>query len=103
MGAFEKVFGPVRGEFEQKFFKNSNARRVARRFDWYIIQALGKAFCNKVGDEENVSRVVAWKKKFFNLQLNFWKTKSRERNFFQSKRKKTLRLVRERLELSTSA
>ena len=42
MGAFEQLFGPVRGEFEQKFSKNSNARGVARggmlklRFDWYI-------------------------------------------------------------------
>ena len=25
-GAFEHLFGPVRGEFEQKFSKNSNAR-----------------------------------------------------------------------------
>ena len=43
VGAFEQLFGPVRGEFEQKFFKNSNARGVARRgmlklrFDWYMI------------------------------------------------------------------
>ena len=42
MGAFEQLFGPVRGEFEQKCSKNSNARGVARggmlklRFDWYI-------------------------------------------------------------------
>ena len=42
-GAFEQLFGLVRGEFEQKFSKNSNARGVARggmlklRFDWYII------------------------------------------------------------------
>ena len=28
-GAFERLFGPVRGEFEQKFYKNSNARGVA--------------------------------------------------------------------------
>ena len=28
-GAFEQLFGPVRGEFEQKFSKNSNARGVA--------------------------------------------------------------------------
>ena len=26
VGAFEQLFGPVRGEFEQKFSKNSNAR-----------------------------------------------------------------------------
>ena len=42
-GAFEQLLGLGRGEFEQKFSKNSNARGVARggmlklRFDWYII------------------------------------------------------------------
>ena len=42
-GTFEQLFGLGRGEFEQKFSKNSNARGVARggmlklRFDWYII------------------------------------------------------------------
>ena len=43
VGAFEQLFGPGRGEFEQKFSKNSNARGVSRgesmlklRFDWYI-------------------------------------------------------------------
>ena len=45
MGAFEQLFGPVRGGFEQKFSKNSNAGGGARgggagilklRFDWYI-------------------------------------------------------------------
>ena len=48
-GAFEQLFGLGRGEFEQKFSKNSNARGVARgggmlklRFDWYITsQSLG--------------------------------------------------------------
>ena len=41
-GAFEQLFSLGRGEFEQKFSKNSNARGVARggmlklRFDWYI-------------------------------------------------------------------
>ena len=43
-GAFEQLFGGLgRGEFEQKFSKNSNVRGVARgggmlklRFDWYI-------------------------------------------------------------------
>ena len=30
VGAFEQLLGPVRGEFEQKFFKNSNARGIAR-------------------------------------------------------------------------
>ena len=29
-GAFEQLFGLGRGEFEQKFSKNSNARGVAR-------------------------------------------------------------------------
>ena len=29
-GAFEQLFGLERGEFEQKFSKNSNARGVAR-------------------------------------------------------------------------
>ena len=29
--AFEQLFGPVRGVFEQIFCKNSNARGVARR------------------------------------------------------------------------
>ena len=44
-GAFEQLFGLGRGEFEQKFSKNSNARRVARggmfklRFDWYITES----------------------------------------------------------------
>ena len=28
--AFEQLFGPGRGGFEQKFFKNSNARGVPR-------------------------------------------------------------------------
>ena len=41
-GEFEQLFGLGRGDFEQKFFKNSNARGVARggmfklRFDWHI-------------------------------------------------------------------
>ena len=44
-GAFEQLFGLGRGEFEQKFSKNSNAWGVARgggggmlklQFDWYI-------------------------------------------------------------------
>ena len=42
-GAFEQLFGLGKGEFEQKFSKNSNARGVAQgwgmlklRFDWYI-------------------------------------------------------------------
>ena len=41
-GAFEQLFRLGRGEFEQKFSKNSNARAVARggmfklRFDWHI-------------------------------------------------------------------
>ena len=42
--AFEQLFGLRRGEFEQNFSKNSNARGVARgggkfklRFDWYIM------------------------------------------------------------------
>jgi len=50
-GAFEQLFGPGRGEFEQKFSKNSNARGVARgggmlklRFDWYIIPTLKFTF-----------------------------------------------------------
>ena len=30
VGAFEQLFGTVRGEFEQKFSRNSNARGVAR-------------------------------------------------------------------------
>ena len=34
MGAFEQLFGPVRGEFEQKLSKNSNARGVARGGWW---------------------------------------------------------------------
>ena len=29
-GAFEWLFGPMRGEFEHKFLKNSNSRGVAR-------------------------------------------------------------------------
>ena len=32
VGAFEQLFGPGRVEFEQKFFKNSNARGVARGY-----------------------------------------------------------------------
>ena len=37
-GAFEQLFGLERGEFEQKFSKNSNARggMLKLRFDWYI-------------------------------------------------------------------
>ena len=43
-GAFDQLFELGRGEFEQKFYKNSNARGFARggggmlklRFDWYI-------------------------------------------------------------------
>ena len=41
-GALEQLFGLGRGEFEQKFSKNSNARGFAPggmlklRFDWYI-------------------------------------------------------------------
>ena len=30
VGAFEQLFGPVRGEFEQRFSKKLNARGVAR-------------------------------------------------------------------------
>ena len=30
IGAFEQLFGPVRGKFEPKFSKDSNARGVAR-------------------------------------------------------------------------
>ena len=54
VGAFEQLFGPGRGGFEQKFSKNSNAQGVAQgvahgiaqggmlklRFDWYITQYL---------------------------------------------------------------
>ena len=45
-GAFEQLFGLGRGEFEQKFFKNSNARgdcpggMLKLRFDWYITTVL---------------------------------------------------------------
>ena len=52
MGAFEQLFGPVRGEFEQKFSKNSNARGVALggmlklRFDWYITTMIYAAAIN---------------------------------------------------------
>ena len=37
-GAFEQLFGLGRGEFEQKFSENSNARggMLKLRFDWYI-------------------------------------------------------------------
>ena len=42
-GTFEQLFGPGGGNFEQKFFKNSNGRGIARGagmfklpFDWYI-------------------------------------------------------------------
>ena len=41
-GAFEQLFGLGRGEFEQKFAKNTNARglpgggMLKLRFDWYI-------------------------------------------------------------------
>ena len=39
-GAFEQLFGPGRGEFEQKFSKKSNVRgggMLKLRFDWYIM------------------------------------------------------------------
>ena len=43
-GAFEQLFGLGRGEFEQKFSKNSNARGLPGgmfkfRFDWYVTLA----------------------------------------------------------------
>ena len=48
-GAFEQLFDLGRGEFEEKFSKNSNAWGVARgwgmlklRFDWYITWEGGK-------------------------------------------------------------
>ena len=34
VGAFEQLFGPMRGEFEQKYSKNLNARGVARGECW---------------------------------------------------------------------
>ena len=37
MGAFEQLFGLGRGEFEQKFAKNSNAQGVARGGCWSIL------------------------------------------------------------------
>ena len=44
VGAFEQLFGPGRGEFKEKFSRNSNARGVARgggmlklQFDWHIV------------------------------------------------------------------
>ena len=48
-GAFEQLFGLGRGEFEQKFCKNSNARGAARgdvylRFDWYISCQLTQSY-----------------------------------------------------------
>ena len=50
-GAFEQLFGLGRGEVEQKFSKNSNARGVAPGgggmlklwFDWYISHAIYSA------------------------------------------------------------
>ena len=50
-GAFEQLFGLGRGEFEQKFFKNSNARggcpggMLKLRFDWYIMVKYYKHAC----------------------------------------------------------
>ena len=47
-GAFEQLFGFGRGEFEQKFSKNSNAPGVAQggmlkhRFDWYVTGTAGQ-------------------------------------------------------------
>ena len=51
MGAFEQIFGLVRGEFEQKFSKSLNARGVPRgmlklRFDWYI--AIDRFHCHAI-------------------------------------------------------
>ena len=40
VGAFEQLFGPVRGEFEQKLSKNSNARGVAQRGGGGVVEAL---------------------------------------------------------------
>ena len=34
VGAFEQLFGPGRGELEQKLSKNSNAREIARGECW---------------------------------------------------------------------
>ena len=55
-GAFEQLFGLGRGEFEQKFSKNSNARGVVRgggrmlklRFDCYIT-AKSQTFLIQIG------------------------------------------------------
>ena len=45
-GAFEQLFGLGRGEFEQKFSKNSNARggMLKLRFDWYIKSTFGFSY-----------------------------------------------------------
>ena len=48
MGAFEQLFGPVRGKSAQKLFKNSNSRGVSQgmlklRFGWYIKNKIKKA------------------------------------------------------------
>ena len=74
MGAFEQLFGPVRGEFEQKFSKNSNARGVARRgmlklrFDWYIMFKLSKYLKRNVAsglvDQRRIIQGVNNKTKF---------------------------------------
>ena len=58
MGAFEQLFSLGRGEFEQRFFKNSNARGVAGggrggrlklRFDWYIMATKPEFLASKKG------------------------------------------------------
>ena len=61
MGAFEQLFGPVRGELEQKFSKNSNARGVARvgggmlklRFHWYILLLVFSVTSFKIDQNKN--------------------------------------------------
>ena len=45
VGAFEQLYGPGRGEFAQKFSKNSNAQAggmLKLWFDWYIIELEGQ-------------------------------------------------------------
>ena len=61
MGAFEQLFSLGRGEFEQRFSKNSNARGVAKggggarggglklRFDWYIMATKPEFLASKKG------------------------------------------------------
>ena len=73
MGAFEQLFSPGRGEFEQRFSKNANARggypggMLKLRFDWYIIT--GCSVCHKQIEEKWRQQIImVAKPEFSNIE-----------------------------------